>query len=271
MLVAQPGRAVLRVGFVDEVFWHLAQSVLREGADEALMAERLWRLPEVTTRFVHRAVTDRDIAPLEPPIHRLRLAAAEVINTRLDRSAVKRERAGRLAAAARHIRFRPWRPDEAATLRALLDSERLWATMPDEYPAPVTETLADQLIAIANGWSARHTVSAVEWDGETVGQVRLQFDSSPFADSAEISYWLGESYWGRGMGSEIVGLYTADSFRRLPQIDHLFANVLEPNAASLRVLQKAGYRREAFRYRNVAKAGRSCSTHVWGVCRKEYE
>lgn len=60
--------------------------------------------------------------------------------------------------------------------------------------------------------------------------------------SAEIAYDLAPSYWGRGIASALCASVTAwafaDGFRRVQGV------VLASNAASLRVLQKCGYRYE---------------------------
>jgi RimJ/RimL family protein N-acetyltransferase len=126
-------------------------------------------------------------------------------------------------------------------------------------------------VAIANGWSSRHFVNAVEWHNLPVGQVRLQFDSSPYPDAVEISYWIARPYWGQGLATKVVSMFTADCFSERPQIDRVFAQVLDRNRASMRVLEKAGYRFESFRYQNVTKGDRKHSSHFFGVCRADYD
>src|SRR5688572_29755288 len=266
MSSAEPGGDP-REFYIDQVFSHLARAVLAEERDVATAERRLWRLPDVAAQFVCGAVTDVDRRQVEAIAHRLRLTAGTLINTRLDRAAEKSDLARRVARARDELTLRPWRTDDSAILASLLNSERLWAGLPEPYPGPVTEALATELITIANGWSVRQYVNAAEWHGEPVGQGRLQFDSSHFIDSAEISYWIGERFWGKGLGSHLVSLFTAESFSRWPQVDHIFANVLDYNLASLRVLEKAGYRHQTFRYRNVTKADAAHSTHVLAVCR----
>ncbi|MBT8139536.1 MAG: GNAT family N-acetyltransferase, partial [Gammaproteobacteria bacterium] len=57
---------------------------------------------------------------------------------------------------------------------------------------------------------------------------------------AEISYWLGKAWWGKGIATQAVRLFTALSFREL-ELDSIFAWAYQSNAASLRVLEKAGF------------------------------
>jgi len=264
-------RVELREGYVEQVFARLSRAILAEQTDPAIAEQQLWRLPETATRFVYNPVTEADWGEVAPIVHRLRMSAASLIDERLDRSAAKTALAQRIGDARQEIRFRSWQQDDTATLRSLLDNERVWAGLPDPYPGAVKDDMASQLITIANGWSARHWVQAVEWQGLPIGQARLQFDSSPFLDSAEISYWLGQPFWGRGLATRIVTLFTAECFKRWPQVQHIFANVLDHNQASLRVLAKARYHHESFHYKNITKEGTTHSTVVVGVCRSDYK
>lgn len=258
-----------REPLVSQVFSELCQSALEQASGPAA-ERRLWHIPEVAAYYVFNVVTDEDKKRVDSIVHRLRLEAGEVINLRLDRSEAKRALADRLARARFELICRPWRAEDARRFAFLIESERFWERLPEEYPDPVTEELAASLIAISNGTPDRHYVNAVEWGGEPVGQVRLQFDSSPYPDSAEISYWIGESYWGQGLGTRLVTLFTAECFTRWRRIQRVFANVLDNNVASMRVLEKAGYRYESFEYQNVMKHGARRSTYVFGVCRSDY-
>jgi len=157
--------------------------------------------------------------------------------------AADRDAEGRRDLIALQDRFvlRPWRADEARVFTALLDNPEIWRYLPEPYPDPLTEQTARDLITLSSE-SHHHEVRAVELRGEVIGQVRLAFDPvAQVRHSAEISYWLGRESWGKGIGSDIVALYTFLSFRRHPHLTSIFARVYEDNRASARALQKAGY------------------------------
>lgn len=135
------------------------------------------------------------------------------------------------------LRFRPWREEDLGAYLGLLDDPLVWAHLPEPYPDPLTPEVARDLIAISNE-GTHHEVLAVEADGELVGQVRLAFGP---ADEGEVSYWLGQAHWGRGIGSALVALFTARSLRRHPGLRAIVARVHEGNGASARALEKAGY------------------------------
>ncbi len=155
------------------------------------------------------------------------------------------ERTAREArAAASPYAFRRWRPEDLPVYRALLDDPEVWTYMPETYPDPLDEETARALIEISAA-QGHHDVCAVERAGEVVGQARLAFpEKSRDRDTAEISYWIGRAHWGQGMGSEIVALFTERAFLNWRSLRDLYAVVHEDNAASARVLEKAGYRHD---------------------------
>lgn len=53
---------------------------------------------------------------------------------------------------------------------------------------------------------------------------------------AEITYWIGKRYWGRGIASKAV-----EAFLRLEKKRPIYGRVAFDNVKSLRVLEKAGF------------------------------
>lgn len=139
------------------------------------------------------------------------------------------------------IRLRAWSKTDAPRYQELLDDPMIWAQMPEDYPDPLTRDLADTLIDIAND-SNHHRVFAVLKDDVPVGQVRIAFaDDAADTYEAEISYWIGRDYWGQGLGSAAVATLAAQCLRDHPGLTTVVARVKDGNAASLRVLEKAGF------------------------------
>lgn len=76
--------------------------------------------------------------------------------------------------------------------------------------------------------------------GLTLGNVRRGA-----AQSATAGYWMGQAYAGRGIMSQALGLACRFGFQRLG-LERIEAACLPGNQASIRVLEKAGFRREGF-------------------------
>ena len=74
---------------------------------------------------------------------------------------------------------------------------------------------------------------AVTVDGDLAGTVA----SFPVGDDTEITYWLGRSFWGRGVATRAVRLL----LDRTP-VRPVTARAASDNAGSLAVLRKAGFR-----------------------------
>jgi len=73
--------------------------------------------------------------------------------------------------------------------------------------------------------------------------------------SAEIGYFVAEPCWGRGIATEAVRGISAYAFDTIPDLVRIQAAVFEWNPASMRVLEKAGYQREALLRQSVWKDG----------------
>ncbi len=71
---------------------------------------------------------------------------------------------------------------------------------------------------------------------------------------AEIGYWLGETCWGRGIVSEALVAVTHYAISTY-SLTRVFALPFATNAASARVLQKAGYTLEGVLRRSAIKDG----------------
>lgn len=57
------------------------------------------------------------------------------------------------------------------------------------------------------------------------------------AGEREVTYWIGRSYWGRGIATDALRAFLAVDRSR-----PLYAHVASDNAASRRVLEKCGFR-----------------------------
>jgi RimJ/RimL family protein N-acetyltransferase len=137
--------------------------------------------------------------------------------------------------------LRPWRRDEAEVLRQLLDDPEVWRWLPEPFPGPLTPELARDLIEVAL-LQGHHIVRAVEHAGRVVGQVRLLFDThEPQPNVAEVSYWIGRAYWGRGFGGRALRVATQEAFEHHPSLQRVIARVHPSNLASAAILSKCGY------------------------------
>ncbi|MDD7971915.1 GNAT family N-acetyltransferase [Roseinatronobacter sp. HJB301] len=141
------------------------------------------------------------------------------------------------------FQFLSWHKDDAPLYQQMLDDPDLWTYMHEDYPAPMTLELAQDLIALS-GQASHHKVRAVYWQDQLVGQARLQWatGATPPA-SGEISYWLARKHWGKGLAAPMVGVFAHRCFTKFPGLQQIEARIHRDNSASLRLVEKLGFLR----------------------------
>ncbi|MBL7056052.1 GNAT family N-acetyltransferase [Candidatus Woesearchaeota archaeon] len=96
------------------------------------------------------------------------------------------------------------------------------------------------------------TAFAIDIQGKVVGCVGLHNIKK---HKAEIGYWLGEKYWGKGIVSVAVKLVTKYAFGKL-KVSRVYAPIFKQNKASARVLEKNGYKLEGILRKDHVKDGK---------------
>lgn len=149
--------------------------------------------------------------------------------------------------------LRPWRDDDAPAMAKHFDNRNIWLNLRDEFPQPYTLDVARERLARKMA-RPPGTDLAIEVDGEAVGSIGLTLQGDVYRHTASITYYLGESYWGRGIVTEAVGAFTAHAFAHF-DLARIEARVFARNVASARVLERNGYVLEG-RFRNqIVKDG----------------
>ena len=150
--------------------------------------------------------------------------------------------------------LRAWRPGDEAALVRHANNRNVSRNLKDRFPFPYTAADAESWIERA-GAQNLPTTFAIALDDGVVGGVGVDLGADVFRRSAEIGYWLGEPFWGRGIATEALGAMTEYAFAHF-DICRLEAGVFEWNPASARVLEKNGYVLEGRARLGVVKDGR---------------
>ena len=88
--------------------------------------------------------------------------------------------------------------------------------------------------------------------------------------NAELGYWLGKEYWGRGYTTEAVRSMLAFGFEELG-LERTYACCFTDNAASARVLEKAGFKYEGCARHEYRKDDKFMDMLRYGIIRQEYD
>lgn len=131
------------------------------------------------------------------------------------------------------------------------------------YTFPYPYTTQDAAWWIATGSKANSAVTkAIEYRGELVGTVGIKPQTGWKEHSAEIGYWVGDAYWGKGIATEALRTMSDLAFSSM-KFKKLYAPVLGPNKASMRVLEKCGYSLEGILKQDVSKGGEYFDAHYY--------
>lgn len=149
--------------------------------------------------------------------------------------------------------LRPWREGDQESLVRHGNNRKVWRNLTDMFPHPYERSHADGWVSFANS-DPRSTHCAIALDGEAIGGIGAMAGTDIHQRTGDFGYWLGEPFWGRGIATAAATamlrhLVEARRFARLQ------APVFSWNPASMRVLEKVGFVREAVLQRSVWKDG----------------
>lgn len=106
---------------------------------------------------------------------------------------------------------------------------------------------------------------AITVDGEFIGCIGInKIDYKNM--NAEIGYWIGEPYWGKGYTSQAVKQLTELLFKKY-KVVRVFAYAYLRNKASQRVLAKAGFKFEGIRRKAVKHHGKFIDDTIYARVR----
>ncbi|PYT12806.1 MAG: GNAT family N-acetyltransferase [Acidobacteria bacterium] len=163
--------------------------------------------------------------------------------------------------------IRGFRAADAGSIARHANNRKVWINLRDRFPHPYTLADAKKWIVVATG-AVPETHFAIAIGGEAVGGIGLTLKNDIWRRSAEIGYWLREEHWGRGIATEAARAMVDHAFAAL-SITRLYAGAFEWNPASMRVLEKAGFTREAVLKKAVTKDERTIDLVLYAIVRNK--
>lgn len=166
--------------------------------------------------------------------------------------------------------LRPLRQTDAPRLFPLINDPDVAAYIP-ALPHPYPENTLPEWIRRAEEAMARKerfefaillketggpigvcTLSGISWDNR----------------NAELGYWLGKPYWGRGIMTEAAKAVVAFGFDTLG-LERIYSSCFEQNLASAKVLKKAGQRYEGCARHEIKKNNEFINILHFGMIRAD--
>jgi [ribosomal protein S5]-alanine N-acetyltransferase len=159
------------------------------------------------------------------------------------------------------VTLRPWRKDDAQQLASIANNRKVWLNVRDRFPHPYTVMDAMQWIQIQIE-EKPFLNFCIEYQGKVAGSIGVMPKEDVYRKTIELGYFIGEPFWGKGIGAKAVGLiieYIEKEF----DVVRIFAEVFEHNKASMKILMKNGFHLEGIRKQSVIKDGVIMNDYVW--------
>lgn len=105
-------------------------------------------------------------------------------------------------------------------------------------------------------------VRAIDIDGKVAGSIGLFLQEGGY--SAEIAFWLGELYWGRGIAFKAVQAISAYGFEQF-KLARIYSEPFAGNMRARRILEKCDFKLEGILKRAYRKSGKLVDYCVYAL------
>lgn len=158
--------------------------------------------------------------------------------------------------------LRPWKKEDRQVLAMLANNILIWNNVRDRLPYPYTLANADEFLRFCTG-QKKPSVLAIEVDERLAGCIGLEMQEDVSRIGAEIGYWIGEPYWGKGIATVAVSMMMKYATESFPELLRIYAKVFEHNTASMKVLEKNNFYLECIHCKAAIKNNVILDEYVW--------
>lgn len=142
------------------------------------------------------------------------------------------------------VKLRRWNLDDVSALAALLNNKNILNNLRDGIPYPYSEHDAKEFITEMQNADHNKTFAfAIVANDKLAGSIAAFRQNNIHFRTAELGYYIGQSYWGKGIASSAVRQICGFLFETTDLL-RIFAEPFADNAASCRVLEKNGFQYE---------------------------
>lgn len=159
--------------------------------------------------------------------------------------------------------LRSFRYGDERSLQVYANNTAIWNNLLNSFPHPFS--LNDAITWISMNKNELNPVElAITIDDQVVGGIGITQQADVYRFNAELGYWLGEPFWNQGIMTEAVRAMVNYAFENFKLI-RIYARVFEFNVASMRVLEKAGFQKEAINKKAVYKNQTLYDEHLFTI------
>jgi RimJ/RimL family protein N-acetyltransferase len=173
--------------------------------------------------------------------------------------------------------IRNMHPSDAPSMALHANNPRVARDMTLAFPEPYTLEAAHSWINMninipqINAWC----ICQCDSPDKLIGGVGLKPGADVESHTAQVGYWVGEEFWGRGYVTEVLEALTEWCFseRKVDGkvLKKLCGTVHDRNIGSIRCFEKCGYKREGVLKDQVEKHGDVMDLHLYGLTKIDWE
>ena len=165
-------------------------------------------------------------------------------------------------------KIRCWRIEDAEDIAETLNNKNILDNLRDGIPFPYTVHDAREFIQAMNAADSESTFSfAITVDDKVAGSIGVFRCENIHFRTAEMGYYIGEPYWGNGLGTSALKQVCSYIFENT-DIIRIFAEPFSYNIASCRVLEKAGFQFEGLLRSNAVKNGKVIDMKMYSLIKE---
>lgn len=164
--------------------------------------------------------------------------------------------------------IRKWKIEDKYSLAEMLNNKKILDNLRDGLPYPYTVSDAEEYIrAMLSADETKTFAFAVTADGKAIGSIGLFRQENIHSRTAELGYYIGEQYWGRGIMTDMVKKACEYVFEN-SDIIRIFAEPFAWNTRSCRVLEKSGFCFEGVLRANAVKNGNITDMKMYALIKE---
>lgn len=165
------------------------------------------------------------------------------------------------------LRLRPYTETDIPELLPLIGTREVAATTL-RIAHPYTEQDARAFFESARESDKLWLAITLRSDGHQIGGIGLRVEEQH--KHAELGYWLGVNFWGRGYATEAAREIVRYGFQILG-LHRIFASHFKHNPASGHILRKIGMQYEGCQREHLRKWDQFVDSELYGIIRREWE
>ena len=168
------------------------------------------------------------------------------------------------------VTLRSYEKDDAARISEIANNKNISRNMVYTFPFPYTLEAAEGWVEHAGGPEKNKTNFVIIFNDEIVGGAGFDLKEGHNEGVASGGYWLGEDYWGQGIGTEVWKVVRNYAFENF-DIRRMEAGVFGWNPASGKIQEKCGFTKEGVLRNSIIRFGEVCDEIQYGMTREEWE